>query len=144
MNAAIAALARKPRASRRWMWLALFALALGLLAWGGWQISQMLWAHSAWPGMNGQGLDININGQHWDTEKIRQTAGGAVAAAVIGMLLLVALLFVLPMALGAVLLGLLLVVGLIIGIVALPVLLVLALVLSPLLALLGLGWLLFA
>lgn len=136
--------ARRSRPARPWLWFALFVLAFVLLAWGGWQISQAVWAQAAWPGMPGHSFDISVNGQTWSGEALGQAAGGAVAAAVIGALLLVALLFVLPMALGAVLLGVLLVIGLVISLVALPIVLVLALVMSPLLALLGLGWLLFA
>ena len=132
------------RPTRRWWWFAFFVLAFGLLFWGGWQVSQAVWANSGLHSALGQSFDITVNGQPWSSEDVKQAAGGAMVASLVGLLLLVALLFLLPLALGAVLLAVLLLVGLVLSIVALPVLLVLALVMSPLLALLGLGWLLLA
>jgi len=131
---------RRSRVSRRWLWAGLFALAALLAVWGAWSIG-----HAAWSGAAGlhSDFDLTVNGQPWVEDGLGTVLGWAIAVAVIGSLVILALAVLLPMALGAVLLGVLLVVGLVVGIVALPVLLVLALLLSPLLALAGLAWMIF-
>ncbi len=127
----------------RWLAAGLFLLAAGLAVWGAWSIGQAFWAGAAdAAGLQGD-FDVVVNGQHWPPGGQAGLLGWALAAAVVGGLLLLALTVLLPMALGAVFIGVLLLLGLVVGIVALPVLLVLALLLSPLLALGGLAWMLF-
>ncbi len=142
-NAAIPTRRRTP--SRRWLWAGLFALAAALTLWGAWTLGLGLWAEAS--GLHSD-FDVTVNGQPWSGDAPGSWLGAAIAVAVVALLVLVALTVLLPMALGAVLLvGLLLVcgvAGVVVGAVALPVLLVLALLLSPLLALAGLGWMLFA
>ncbi len=132
---------RRPAPSRRWLWFALFTLAMALVAWGAWALGSTLWAEAN--GLHSD-FDVTVNGQPWHGDGLGGMLGWAIGATVVAVVLLVALTVVLPMALGAVLLGVLLIVGLVVGVVALPVLLVLALLLSPLLALAGLAWMLFA
>lgn len=127
----------------RWLAAGLFLLAAVLAVWGAWSIGQALWAGAAdTAGLHGD-FDVIVNGQSWPPGGAGALLGWAVAGAIVGGLLLLALAVLLPMALGAVFIGVLVLLGLVVGIVALPVLLVLALLLSPLLALGGLAWMLF-
>lgn len=130
-----------PRLSRRWLWAALFVGFTALTVWGTWAVGSTLWAEVA--GLHSD-FDVTVNGETWSGNGLGSLIGWAIGATVVAVLLVVALTVVLPMALGAVLLGVLLLVSLVVGIIALPVLLVLAVVLSPLLALAGLAWMLFA
>ncbi len=143
LNAATPPIRPTGRATRRWLWAGVFALAAVLAIAAAWAAGSALWSHMAGLGGMHSDFDITVNGQPWGGESMGHLLGWAIGAGVLALLLVLALTVVLPLALGGVVLGVLLVLGLVVGIVALPVLLVLALLLSPLLALAGLAWMLF-
>ncbi len=142
MNTTLNAAASNRHApSRRWLWASLLAFAALVALAGVWTVGSTLWHETA--GLHSD-FDVTVNGQPWLGDGLGSLLGWAIGATVVAVLLVVALTVLLPLALGGVLLGVLLLVGMVLGVVALPVLLVLALLLSPLLALAGLAWMLFA